>query len=329
MSRYSRWIGGGLMSCMGQLSSYYRTNPWSTENVETSFFLCDSLPLSSPLEKSANSLINSGNLKMRAFLVHGQRWFHDNHNCRIESGVFTRRKWTFCEKASSSWCSLGRTGPPAHIYLTGAHGTGKTTLATQMKNLPLLQDYVHISEVARTLMKDRGISRDDLSDDQVFAELQVRRIVIVNLMQAKIISLICKLARRTEESWAVASLDAKAPSIKLVCCIRVSRAFHRVASTPFWQNFFLSIHQFPSFHSCSQRRPVWHFAAENLSRLACNALMIHEVLTCLACGNRSACSWLLRIRSQSSWLQDIGPVPISYVGDLSIFDALAFLVGAW
>jgi hypothetical protein len=54
-----------------------------------------------------------------------------------------------------------------------------------MKGLPLLQDYVHISEVARTLMKDRGISRDDLFNDQVFAELQVRRNVTVNLMQAK------------------------------------------------------------------------------------------------------------------------------------------------
>ena len=48
------------------------------------------------------------------------------------------------------------------LFLTGPGGSGKTTLAQALKRQNAFNDFEHISEVARELMKGRNMTGEDL-----------------------------------------------------------------------------------------------------------------------------------------------------------------------
>ena len=63
--------------------------------------------------------------------------------------------------------------PPTHFcFLVGAGGTGKTTLTDMFIAHSKGANVGKISEVARTFMKEHGISQADLSDTNLFSSLQ-------------------------------------------------------------------------------------------------------------------------------------------------------------
>ena len=64
--------------------------------------------------------------------------------------------------------------PTKFCFLVGAGGTGKTTLTDMFASSEGGPSVGKINEVARTIMKEHGISRADLSDDTLFLGLQKR-----------------------------------------------------------------------------------------------------------------------------------------------------------
>ena len=62
-----------------------------------------------------------------------------------------------------------------HIFLSGAGGVGKTTLAGELRKLKRFEDYKTIDEVARDLMRREELTRNDLEgDEDVYLQFQWR-----------------------------------------------------------------------------------------------------------------------------------------------------------